>query len=146
MPLYLYHGGVPGLRAGDLIEPGHERASHAGCAFCDARARGDAHLGVDGPSQDADRVYASTSRIYAKYYASLYGRGALYRVEPVGELVRSPEDTIETFKAPALRVIAVLERAVLLTWAERRRLMREWTAADRIALPESHVVGREDER
>lgn len=130
MTIYLYHGGVPGLRAGDLIEPGHERTGHPGCAFCEARARGEAHLGVDGPAQDADRVYASTSRIYAKHYASLYGRGDLYRVEPVGELVRSPEDTVETFKAPALRVIAVLERAVLLTWSERRRLSREWTAAD----------------
>lgn len=28
------------------------------------------------------------------------------------------------------RVVAVLDRAVLLTWSERRRLYREWTATD----------------
>lgn len=130
----LFHGGVPGLRVGDLIEPGHERKPHPGCPYCVARAAGDAHLGIDGPSADSERVYCTTSRMYAKHYASLYGRGDLYRVEPVGELIRSPEDTVETFKAPALRVVAVIDRVVLLTNSERRRLLREWTAADTAAL------------
>lgn len=126
----LYHGGIPSLTVGDLIEPGHTRRSHDGCPYCAARANGDSHLGIDGPSQRDDRVYATTNRLYAKHYASLWGRGDLYRVEPVGELERSTEDSIETFIAPALRVVAVYERAILLTNSERRRLLREWTAAD----------------
>lgn len=114
-------------------EPGHERQAHDGCPWCEARARDEAHQGLDGPSQHRDRVYATTDRLYAKHYASLWGRGDLYRVEAVGEAVRSTEDTIESWHAPALRVVAVLDRAVLLTMSERRRLFREWGAADRRA-------------
>lgn len=125
----LFHGGVPGLRPGDVIEPGHERQAHVGCPWCEARAAGGAHLGID-PLGLIDRVYATSNRMYAKHYASLWGYGDLYRVDPVGDLESSTEDTIESWHAPALRVVAVIDRAVLLTPAERRRLFREWTAAD----------------
>ena len=43
---------------------------------------------------------------------------------------RSTEDSLETYTAPAARIVAVYERAVLLTMTERRRLDREWAAAD----------------
>lgn len=129
----LFHGGVPDLRPGDLIQPGQSRRHHDGCPWCEARASGDAGPGgIDGPSAHADRVYLTANRMYAKHYASLWGRGDLYRVEPVGVLVRSVEDSIESWTAPAARVVAVLDRAVLLTNSERRRLLREWTAADRV--------------
>lgn len=131
-----YHGGVPYLRPGDLIGPGHDRRTHDGCPWCEARADGGAHLGIDGPSGEPDRVYATTSRLYAKHYASLWGRGDLYRVDPVGEATPSTEDTFPSITAPALRVVAVLDRAVLLTMTERRRLGREWHAADIAALSE----------
>ncbi len=126
----LFHGGVPGLRVGDLIEPGHSRREHDGCPWCEARARGEAHLGMDGPSQQAGRVYATGHRLYAKYHASLWGRGDLYRVEAVGDMKPSDEDSIPSFHAPALRVVAAVDRAVLLTHGERRRLYREWGMAD----------------
>ncbi len=126
----LFHGGAPGLRAGDLIRPGHSRQGRDDCPLCVARAAG-GPVSIDGPSLHADRVYLTTVRLYAAFYASLYGRGDLYRVEPVGEVERSTEDSIETYLAPAARVIAAVDRAVLLTWTERRRLFREWTAADR---------------
>ncbi|MBF6368394.1 hypothetical protein IU469_22110 [Nocardia puris] len=129
MTARLFHGGVPGLRVGDLLEPGHDRRQHDGCPWCEARARGDAHLGMDGPSQQVG-VYVTSHRLYARHYASLWGRGDLYRVEPVGEVARSSEDSFETFVVPAARVVAVLDRAVLLTMSERRRLQREWAAAD----------------
>lgn len=129
----LFHGGVPDLRPGDLITPGHDRRSHEGCAWCEARAKGEAHQGLDGPSLRTDRVYATTHRLYAKHYASLWGRGDLYRVEPVGDVERSTEDTIDSYCAEQLQVVAVLDRAVLLTPSERRRLYREWGAADRAA-------------
>lgn len=126
----LFHGGAPGLRPGDLIEPGHERKVHVNCAWCQARARGELTAATDGLSDHPDRIYLTPERMYARYYASLYGRGDLYRVEPVGELQRSTEDTVETWTAPAARVIAALDRAVLLTQSERRRLYRLWGAAD----------------
>lgn len=126
----LYHGGAPGLRVGDLIKPGHERRHHDGCAWCEARRKGEAHQGIDGPSRHQDRVYVTTHRLYARHYASLWGRGDLYRAEAVGDLTRSTEDTVETFLVPAARIAAVLDRAVLLTMSERRRLDREWATAD----------------
>lgn len=127
----LYHGGVPGLRVGDTIEPGHTRDNrHPGCPWCEARANGTAHQGIDGPSQRPDRVYATTNRLYAKHHASLYGRGDLYRVAPTETPERSTEDSIESYTAPRFVVVSVLDRAVLLTNTERRRLSREWTTAD----------------
>jgi len=127
----LFHGGVPGLRVGDVIEAGHRRQHHDGCPWCEARAKGEAHLGLDGPSQRPDRVYATTSRLYARYHASLYGRGDLYRVTTAGQVEPSTEDSIETICAERLVVAGVLDRAVLLTWSQRRRLWREWGDADR---------------
>ena len=130
----LWHGGIPGLRPGDLIEPGHARRVHDGCPWCEARAEGLAGPGgIDGPSREPGGVYLTTSREYARHYASLWGRGDLYRVEPVGDLTRSTEDTIESYTAPAARVIAVYARAVLLTWTQRRAIVREWAAADHAA-------------
>jgi hypothetical protein len=97
-------------------------------------------------------VYATSDRLYAKYYASLWGRGDLYRVEPAGPVERSPEDTVPTWMAPAWRVLAVVDRAVLLTWPERRRLYREWgahdmaaAAADPLKLPAGPVDGGPDD-
>ena len=130
----LFHGGVTGLREGDLIEPGHDRKQHDGCPWCEARANGGAYLGMDGPSHHQDRVYATTSRLYARFHASLYGHGDLYRVEPVGDLLRSTEDTVDSYHALQFRVAGVLDRAVLLTNSERRRLWREWEAADKLAV------------
>jgi hypothetical protein len=127
-PFY-YHGGVDGLRPGDLLLPGHPRKSHDGCPWCAARENGEAHLGMDGPSLMSG-VYVTSSRLYAKHYASLWGRGDLYRVEPVGDLVPSSEDSFETWVTPGARIIAVLDRAVLLTNTERRKLSKLWEAAD----------------
>ena len=125
----LWHGGVPGLRPGDLITPGHHRLGITGCPICAGRDAGNTNQ-IDPPSRRPDKIYLTTSREYARHYASLWGRGDLYRVEPVGDLTRSTEDTIESYTAPAARVIAVYARAVLLTWTQRRAIVREWAAAD----------------
>jgi hypothetical protein len=137
-PGRLFHGGVPGLRPGDLIEPGHARKVHDGCAWCAARA--ELPPAADGLPLHEDRVYLTPERSYARYYASLYGRGDIYQVEPVGQLLRSTEDTVETWTAPAARVIVAVDRAVLLTMGERRRLYRAWGVADAEALAARRVV------
>lgn len=131
-PPRLFHGGVPGLRPGDLIEPGHSRKVHDGCTWCASRATIPPTL--DGLPLHEDRVYLTPERSYARYYASLYGRGDLYQVEPIGHLQQSTEDTVETWTAPAAHVIVAVDRAVLLTMGERRRLHRAWGAADAAAL------------
>lgn len=132
----LYHGGVPGLRVGDLLTGGQTRRMHEGCAWCQARADGTAE--EDRASEHPDDVYVSASRPYSRFYASLWGLGDLYRVEPVdGDLVPSTEDTWASFRAPAVRVAAVLERAVRLTDHDRRALMRQWRRQDL----QDHTVG-----
>jgi hypothetical protein len=129
----LWHGGVPDLRPGDLITPGHDRRVHQGCSYCAARANeaggGDRPV-IDPLARHKDVVYLTTSRGYARYHASLWGYGDLYRVAPVGTQQRSTEDTIETYTAEHARVLAVVDRAVLLTWSQRRAIRREWTEAD----------------
>lgn len=101
--------------------------------MCAARERGESPR-LD-PRARPDRVYMTRHRGYARHYASLWGRGDLYRVEPVGPLERSLEDTIESWMAPGARVLAVVERAILLTWKDRRKLFREWGIADEAAAP-----------
>jgi len=105
-----------------------------GCPICEQRAKqaeGGAAPPIDGLPAHPERVYATTSRVYARYYASLWGRGWVYGVAPTGDDVeRSAEDSIESYHAAEWRIVSVLERAVLLTWPERRRLYREWAAAD----------------
>ncbi|MCW2632076.1 MAG: hypothetical protein JWR88_1038 [Pseudonocardia sp.] len=132
IPAPLWHGGIPGLRPGDLLVGGQQRRAHPGCPTCEARARGEA-----GPLEPAtahrDRVYMTGHRIYARFYASLYGLGDLYRVEPIGQPERSDEDHLEAWHAPQARVLAVAERAVRLTDKDRRRVLREWAAADLVA-------------
>lgn len=118
--IMLYHGGAPGFSVGDHIMP-HGGKRQQGCPICDAG--GDVnHL--------PDRVFASTLRLYGKYYASKWGRGWLYVVEPEGALVRSETDPFETYHAPRFRVTKVCERGVELTMSERRHLYRLWRDDD----------------
>lgn len=133
-----WHGGVPGLRPGDLITPGHERVFHDGCVYCAARRDGNAVVApggelIDPPTGRPDRVYITSDRDYARFYASLYGRGDLYRVEPVGDLERSTEDRFDSWCVEAARVLAAVDWAVRLTPGQRRSLQRRWAAADRAA-------------
>lgn len=74
----LWHGGVPDLRPGDLIKPGHQRAVVDGCPYCAARAAGGAYQGIDGPSQRHNRVYATSNRHErgVAYGRSTAGRGS----------------------------------------------------------------------
>lgn len=130
--LRLWHGGMPGLRVGEVLLPGHARKTHEGCAVCEARANGQ-HAGIDPPSARA-AVYITNSKEYARYYASLYGRGDLYTVEPVGPVELSREDHFPTWTCGAARVVGVYQRAILLTWTQRRALWRLWGEADKRAM------------
>lgn len=124
----LYHGGAPGLRVGDILDPHHDRPIHDGCETCRANAEaakaGHGYDGTDGPTHIKTHVYATPAKWYAKLHASLYGYGDLYRVEPIGILQVSTEDDVETIMAPTMRIVAVADRAVRLSNRERRQIMR----------------------
>jgi len=141
----LWHGGMPGLRPGDILMGGHERRTHPGCPWCEARSTGrtlvvDGHP-IDGPSARPDRLYLTADRDYARFYASLWGRGDLYRVTPIGDLEVSDEDhAFPSWTAPSGQVVAVYARAVLLTMTQRRALLRRWKAGDERAAAERLAV------
>ncbi|MEU6318179.1 hypothetical protein [Streptomyces sp. NPDC047009] len=133
--LRYFHGGVPGLKPGDLITPSPPHVVD-GCKVCEARAHGLTATTRDGktidpPTGRPDRVYITSDREYARYYASRYWYGDLYTVEPVGEPEASTEDPFPTWCVPAARVVSIYTRAVQLTPHQRRSLLRRWTEADR---------------
>lgn len=130
----LFHGGVPGLRPGDLIEPrsaGDTGHLVDGCPTCEARRAG---RQLDTDPNDPRWVYVTTDRQYARVYAAGYPRGALYRVEAVGDLTPTDDDPVPSWSAPAARVVAVLDPLVIIKAAEVRRLLRRWGVAETTAL------------
>jgi hypothetical protein len=125
-----FHGGPPGLAAGDLIEPrpaGDTSHLLDGCPTCEARKTG-APLPED--DNDAGLVYVTTSRDYARVYAAGYPRGGLYVVEPLGELIdrTGTHDPEPSWGVPAARVLAVYDAVVVLTPAQLRRYMKRWAS------------------
>lgn len=71
-------------------------------------------------------MYATRDQPYARYYASL-ARGDLYRVQLVGDVERSTEDDpFPSWRGRRARVVAVVERGVTLTMAQRERLFVRW--------------------
>ncbi|WNI20331.1 hypothetical protein [Actinacidiphila sp. ITFR-21] len=133
----LFHGGRPGLNPGALLVPSPPHVVD-GCRICEARAAGESYtvpgLGViDPPTGRPDRVYVTSDREYARWYASRYWLGDLYVVQPVGDVEETDEDPFPTWCAPYAVVRSVYSRAVRLTMPERRRLYRRWGVADAVA-------------
>lgn len=101
-----FHGGVRGLAPGGLLLPpettGTERALTADVLELGGVAR-------------LDRVYVTTGREVARVYAALLPDGALYEVEPAGELVADPDCAVAgvSWECPAARVVRVVDPVVL---------------------------------
>lgn len=127
MSLRLYHGGVPGLRIGELIEPrpgGDERHLIDGCPTCEARRRGEQLADDDN---DASLVYVTLDREYARIFAAGYPKGALYVVQPIGDLVdRSAHDAAPSWGCPAAQVLSVYDPLVVLSAKQIRCLQRRY--------------------
>ncbi len=120
-----WHGGAPGLKPGDLIEPtASDRHLVDGCPICEARRRGQ-QLASD--PNDPTRVYVTTERDYAKIFAAGYPRGALYRVEPIGDMAPTADDPAPSWAVERARVISVYDPLVNLTPARVASLARRWT-------------------
>lgn len=130
----LFHGGIPGLKPGDLIEPGPPHVVD-GCEICSARARGQHYVvpglgSIDPPTGRPDRVYVTSDREYARFYASKYVLGDLYSVQLTGDVQVSTEDFFPTWAAESAVVTGVVSRAVRLTDRQRGTLMRRWKALE----------------
>lgn len=120
-----FHGGAPDLRPGDLIEPpkaGDTAHLRDDCPTCVARAQG---TPLTGDDLDPTLVYVTTDREYARIYAAGYGNGALYVVEPIGELTPSP-DPVPSWGVSAARVLSVYDALVRFTAKDVRRAARRY--------------------
>lgn len=128
-PPRYWHGGAPGLRPGDIItprDPNDTRHLVDGCEVCEARRQG-APLPDD--DNNPNHVYVTTDRDYARFYAFGYPRGALYRVEPIGELVdRSENDPVPSWGCDAARILSVYDPVVNMTTNDALRLYKRWVA------------------
>lgn len=105
-----YHGGVGGLRVGDMVLPPSETG-----------ARCSSDYGAGGVHR-RDRVYVATDPHAALLWGSLTpgNRGCAYRVEPIGNLEPDPDCDQPglSFACPRARVVAVRK----ITTKERRIL------------------------
>jgi hypothetical protein len=119
-----YHGGMPGLRPGQTLVPSPPNYLDD-CPICRAKKAG-INTAIDPLTVHPDRIYITTDRDYARFYASKFPRGDLYVVEPIGELEPSAEDYFPTWKVTEARVRAVYDRHVQLTMTQRRSLLRRW--------------------
>jgi hypothetical protein len=152
----LFHGGIGGKRAGDILVPSEPHVV-CDCPVCEARADGRVctvaeyriwamSLGergrpilellrdaapfeaVDPPSGKA-AVYITTDLGYARWYAAR-SQGDLYVVEPIGGVERSHEDPFPSWTCPSARVVRVVERRVRLDRRDRRHLHRRWKSTE----------------
>lgn len=128
--LRYWHGGAPGLNPGDLIHPrtGDTRHLIDGCPTCEARRAGQP---LDTDHTRTDRIYITTDKDYARIYAAGYPRGALYTVQPVGDLEETTDvdDPAPSWACPSARVLAVYDPVVILTPAHVRRLLRRFAGS-----------------
>jgi hypothetical protein len=110
-----FHGGVPGLAPGGLLLPPAVTGA--------ARTLTADVLALGGVAR-RDRVYVTTGREVARVYAAFYPDGALYEVEPVGELEVDVDCLVAgvSYECPEARVVRVVDPAVL----HRARSLDAW--------------------
>ena len=118
----LYHGGVPDLKPGDIIEPGHSRDNYDDCPICRARREKGADA-IEGTGHQ-EQVYCTTMRDYAAEYAAIYGKGDVYQVRPIGNLIESDEDFEGCYRCDRLQIVRTVEKHVVLTPKRRRKIIR----------------------
>lgn len=120
-----FHGGYPGLKPGALILPPDTTGTDHRLSAVSAELDGPAH------ATRTDVVYLTTGRDVARAYAAFYPDGALYRVEPRGELEADPDCGMPglSWQCPAAEVVAVVDAAVLFRTRRPERWLRMLTPA-----------------
>ena len=122
-PVRYFHGGVPGLKPGDLVLP----------AATTGTARTLTKYGIElgGDHVRRDRVYVTTGRDVGRAYAAFYPDGALYTVQPHGDLEPDPDCGIDglSWQCQTATVLTVVDYAVLFRTRTVDRWLRMFTPA-----------------
>jgi hypothetical protein len=122
-----FHGGFPGLRPGDQLLPPDRTGTERTLSGIAAELGGPAH------ACRTDVVYVTTLRDAARVYAAFYPDGALYQVQPQGELEPDP-DCLEpgiSWQCPAAEVLQVVDPVVLFRARTPERWIRMLTGPTR---------------
>lgn len=113
----LYHGGVGGLKAGDyILPPNITNYQHSSLMMIQAGAATDPDGRVRG-----DRVYVTDRLGVATLFAAVRS-GAVYLVEPEGQLELDPDAPGQSWMCPRARVVRVVRSSV--RWPARK-IMRK---------------------
>ncbi|WP_431842073.1 hypothetical protein [Calidifontibacter indicus] len=118
-----WHGGWPDLKPGTVLVGRAEAAAHG----IDPARYDSAHDVTDPDLTDPNRVYFSSSREFARAFAArrrfhepetgvVYNHGALYRVEPIGDIEIDPDFQrgAVSWCAPQARIVAVEDPNVMM--------------------------------
>ncbi len=113
-----WHGGVPGLKPGDVLVP--PEVSGVSDALSEYREM----FGVDPALLRRDRVYVATDRQVARAYAAFRPSGSLYEVRPEGVLEPDPDCSVDglSWQCERAVVVSVVDP---LVWF-RGRPLRHW--------------------
>lgn len=112
-----WHGGVRGLRAGDMLRSPFERRHE----LTGTERRNELHSAAAGYNDDRNphRVYFTTDRQLARGWArtKVAGGGSLYRVRPVPAAAMEPDPDYgaSAFCAPRAKILAVAEKTIMMT-------------------------------
>ena len=100
-----FHGGYPGLRPWELVEPPDTTGTNHTLSR---------YVPPGAPhGTRTDVVYITSSKTVARVYAAWYPNGAVYVVEPYGDLEPDPDAPGLGAMCGCARVVAVLHPQVI---------------------------------
>lgn len=123
-----WHGGVPGLRPGDLLLPPAETGASTRVDLMTA-ARVIPPGWMNGDRNRRDRVYLTSKRELARAFAWGQGqrtgdrRGALYIARPIGQYSPDPDMVEHSIECERAEVITVYDPHVHMTESRFLNLM-----------------------
>ena len=116
-----FHGGYPGLRAGETLQPPDTTGTDR------TLSQWVSHEAPHAKRRDV--VYVASVRDVARAYAAFYPDGALYEVRPLGDI--EPDPDCETpglsWQCPAATVLSVVDPVVLFRTCTPERWLRMLT-------------------
>lgn len=121
-----YHGGTRGLRVGDFLLPPDETGNETSLSrYVKA---------IDPEKGRTDRVFVTTSIKAARLYAAQLPHGAVYKVEPVGEIEEDPDYTPDegeaqiSFMCEKARIIKVVDPRVAMKHGQAVYALRRFVS------------------
>ena len=134
----MWHGGLAGLTVGELLLPPATTGNARQATGRDRIAREHPGLNLNAVTPDdldPGWVHFTPHRNVALAYAGAaardFGAGALYVVEPVGEVETDPDMPVQCLRARSATIVTVYDPHVTISPGRTARLHAAATAAER---------------